>query len=36
MNEPSGSVSCLDGLFKLYLKENYVLLEMPLQLIIFE
>jgi hypothetical protein len=36
MNEPSGNVSFLDRLFKLFLKENYVLLEMPLQLIIFE
>ena len=36
MNEPSGNVSFLDGLFKIFLKENYVLLEMPLQLIIFE
>ena len=36
MNEPSGNVSLSDGLIKLYLWENYVLLEMPLQLIIFE
>ena len=36
MTEPSGNVSFLDGLFKLFLKENYVLLEIPLQLIIFE
>lgn len=36
MSEPSGNVSFLDWLFKLFLKENYVLLEMALQLIIFE
>jgi hypothetical protein len=36
MNTPSGNLSFLDVLFKLFLKENYVLLEMALQLIIFD